>query len=177
MKALPSVVLFFGATELASWLIRMRKRDTLYRKALAIARRRGRPLLVVGKPFGWDKSKDAGSWVPWSKTGAHPCGDVTLDIRGVPECPVSIAADASDLSHIPSGTFGAVFVSCTLEHIDNLKGAWSELHRVSTLKGESPAVFVVHPQPWSFFAHLEPSHKWVISKADQGQLKARRLKG
>lgn len=177
MKALPSVALVIGATELTSWLIRMRKRDTLYQKALAVARSKDRPLLVVGKPFGWDKTKDAGSWVPWSNTGAHPCGDVTLDVRGAPECPVSIAADAADLSSIPTGTFGAVFSSCTLEHIEDLPSAWRELHRVSTLPGEDPSVFVVHPQSWCLFAHFEPSHRWVISKADQGHLKARRLKG
>ena len=177
MKPLPTIATALAATELCSWVLRMKQRDKLFRQALRVARRRGRPLLVVGKPYGWDDTKDAGAWVPWSRRGAHPCGDVTLDIRGAPECPVSLKGDASDLSSIPTGHFGAVFTSCTLEHIDDLPSAWAELHRVSTLPGEVPAVFVVHPQPWSVFAHLEPAHHWLISKADRGQLKARRLKG
>ena len=176
MKTVPLIAALAAGSELCSWLLRMRQREELFNQALSVARRRSRPLLVVGKPFGWDKTRNAGSWVPWSKKGAHKCGDVTLDIRGAPECPVSLKADASNLSFIPNGAFGAVFVSCTLEHIPDLPAAWRELHRISTLPGEAPAVFVVHPQPWSFFAHLEPSHQWLISKAHQGQLKARKLR-
>ena len=176
MSPVPAIAAVLAATELCSWVLRMKQRDLLFRQALRVARSRGRPLLVVGKPFGWDKDRDAGAWVPWSRRGAHPCGDVTLDVRGAPECPVSLKGDASDLSSIPTGAFGAVFTSCTLEHIERLPSAWAELHRVSSLPGEAPAVFVVHPQSWSLFAHLEPAHRWLISEADQGRLRARRLR-
>jgi hypothetical protein len=176
VRPVPAVAALLATAELCSWVLRMQQRDKLFRRALQVARSRGRPLLVVGKPHGWDKTRDAGPFVPWSGHGAHPCGDVTLDVRGAPECPVSLKGDASDLSSIPTGRFGAVFTSCTLEHIKDLPSAWSELHRVSTLPGEGPAVFVVHPQSWSLFAHFEPAHHWLISKADQGRLKARRLR-
>ena len=178
-----------AAIEGVSWLQRMHQRRVLYAKARAISRARGRPFLVVGKPFGWDAGRDAGPMVPWSRCGAHPCadggapslgdpeGDVTLDIRGVPECKDGMAGDITDLHMFPDGHFGAVFISCTLEHVDDIESAWRELHRVSMRPGEKPAVFVVRPQVWSWFAHFEPSHQWVISESKGGVLRARRRKG
>ena len=176
-----------AAVEGISWLHRMHQRNIYFAKATAISHSRGRPLMVVGKPFGWDSTRNASSWVPWSRCGAHPCADgsrpslgasvppgsVTVDIRGVPECEDGLAADITDLRQFPDGYFGAVYVSCTLEHVEDAPKAWSELHRVSTRPGEKPAVFVIHPQAWSWFAYFEPSHKWIIAEAKDGTFRGR----
>ena len=175
MNPLIALGLGVAAWETAAWLQRMHRRKVFFEAAERIARQRGKPLLIVGKPMGWDKDKPSGFM-------RHGCGcpekgDTVIDIvASAPECAANfVQADASDLSRWPDGHFGSAFVSCTLEHIDDIAGAWRELHRVTRGPGGS-AVFVNYPQHMCLFAFTCGAHKWLIKEAAGGRLVARRLR-
>ena len=129
-----------------------------------MARQRGKPLLVVGRPRGWSDSTQ-------SMLSRHGCGDVCVDITGCPECQAGMKADVADLSRFRTNSFGAAFASCTLEHVDDLPSAWRELNRVT-----GGHVFVVHPQNWAPFAYTCKSHRWVIDDIDGPKMKAGRIR-
>jgi SAM-dependent methyltransferase len=152
-----------GASEWYAHQLRQDARKKLFRAARAHCRRVGKPLLVIGRPDGWNSKRVVrrGDTVWWQR-GAHPCGDITVDV--LPDasvCPNYVQTSAEDLSMFPSDCFGAVFSSCTLEHVPNLPRAWREIQRVVDPRG---GIYVVRPQPWSFFAWLFPDHHWVILK-------------
>jgi SAM-dependent methyltransferase len=141
---------------------RQKLRKSLFTAARNHANRIAKPLLVIGRPDGWDKDRlvRKGDTV-WWREGAHPCGDYTVDVRpkGSLECPNYVETSAEDLSMFPDNFFGAVFSSCTLEHVPDLPRAWKEINRVVHPKG---VIYVIRPQPWSMFAWLFPAHNWVI---------------
>ena len=158
----------FGAaavTDVAATALRWRDRTKLFKEAERVAHSRGKPLLVVGRPYGWSDRNQA-------FLKRHGCGDVCIDITGCDECQGGLKADVADLSRFPSGYFGAAFASCTLEHVEDLPAAWAELNRVT-----NGNVFVVHPQNWSPFAYTCRSHKWVIDEVDGPRMRAGRIRG
>lgn len=114
----------------------------------------GKPLLVIGGPYGFGRS--------WGPPG-HGCGDVCLDInveacRG---CPNAVEGDIRDLSMFPDKTMGAAFASHVLEHLPTVadaEQALSELERVSE------ATFLVLPSKVSILAWLNPDHYLWVSE-------------
>ena len=157
-----------GAVALNEYMCRKRRNDGR-KEIFALCRQRSdalhKPLLVIGRPDGWTKDREvqAGDGTTWFKTGAHPCGDFTVDVRPKGKCACTnyIQSSAEDLSMFPNGFFGAIFSSCTLEHIPNAPQAFSEIKRVTHPDG---IIGIVRPQPYSLFAWLFPAHRWVIFK-------------
>lgn len=122
------------------------RRTVLYHAAEQAARRRHKPLLVIGRPRG----------------RAHGCGDVTVDIdRAVlTECPHGVVADARNLSMFADRQFGAVYVGGVFEAVPgNLRQAIREATRVAD------EVFVNHIDPDSFSAEFHPETRSVIYSA------------
>ena len=98
-----------------------------YREAEGFALNMGKPLLVVGGPYGSPINMTFGF-------KAHGCGDVCMDLdaRACRSCPTVIG----DIRDIPfsDGYFGAAYASHVVEHLptvaDGIK-AVEELYRVA----------------------------------------------
>jgi SAM-dependent methyltransferase len=116
------------------------ERRILYGRALAAARARDKPLLVVGSPHGM-----------------YNCGDVLLDLKDTGECE-SFTEGSVENMPFEDDRFGAVFVSHVLEHVCDPRRALTELHRVAD------EVFVAWPRPWRTIAWASPGHAWLMSK-------------
>jgi hypothetical protein len=128
------------------------RRQQLWRMARARATELGRPLLVVGDPDGGVVNAVVGR--------DYGCGDVCLDLSGCPRCPHGLRGRAEDLlPTLPSDSF-VVYVSCTLEYVDDAALVGHELHRVSG--GE---LFVAHVEPVSLTAYFYPGAQRRILRA------------
>lgn len=111
-----------------------------------------KPLLQVG-------AGTPGSSIATALFGPTLVGDVNLDIAapaGVPGRGRVVYGDAQDLSAWPDGSFGAVFASHVLEHVDRPDLALSEWRRVAD------KAFIVVPQWWCPHTWLHPGHRWFI---------------
>lgn len=145
----------FGAWQAAVQLGQVAERQLNYRAAEAEARRRGKPLLVVGGPLG---SNPLRRLLPLP---AHPCGNTCFDLdpAACRHCRRSVQGDVRDLSMFRDRQFGVAFVSHVLEHMPTIEGlnrAVVELARVADV------VYVVGPRKASLIAWLIPSHHlWV----------------
>lgn len=108
-----------------------------YKIAKRLAQKYNKPLIVIGNP-----------------KGRHPCGDITIDIKPLGECPVELKADVSNLSTIPDKYAGCVFISHVLEHLppDKAKKALSEINRISHTS------VIVFPTKYSILARIIPDH-------------------
>ena len=129
-----------------------------YREALAAARRRGKPLLVVGRPGGWPR--------------VYGGGDATVDLdpRVARDCPgTAVVADVRQLP-FPDGRFGAAFCSHVLDCLptpQDVACAWAELRRVA----EEVFLCTTHPQNL-FWRWVAPEIRvWVSPR--QGEVSAR----
>lgn len=160
-----------GALDLAAWVLRLRQRAVRFEQATKSARESGRPLLIAGRPNGWTDNSDANH-------SRHGCGnlaegDVVIDIAPAPECPNALQANLENLTGIPDGYFGAAFIGCTLEHVDDLNAAWAEIRRVT----DGP-IYAVVPQVWAPFAWWFPTHRWVLlALPKEGAPTALRIRG
>ncbi len=122
------------------WLFRRHQRNAVFEEAQARARELGLPLVVIGAPDHW-------------VTAGYPCGDITVDIESTSTCPNFISADIT--KQIPmADNSGVVFVSCTLEYVDDVEAAMRELRRVSG--GE---LYGVRVEPWTLTSILFPGTK------------------
>ena len=132
------------------------ERGQKWSEARAYADRSGKPLLVVGGPWGVSGIRERLAWP------AHGCGDVTVDIdaHAFQGCPCGEVADVRALP-FPDKHFGAVYVSHVLEHLPTVAEAQlaiAELQRVAD------KVFVCSPSaanPWSY---LNLTHHLVITQ-------------
>jgi hypothetical protein len=161
VRAAATVAATLLALDASAWVIRMYRRGALYEAALARARLRGKPLLVIGRPLGWTTGD-----VSWSR---HPCGDVTIDLTGASECPAGQQMDAQDLSKFATDHFGAVYSALVIEQVDDPQRAWSEWVRVA---GGPWNVFLVESQWWAPFTYWFPAHKWAVTPRVDGTIKA-----
>ena len=134
---------------------------TKHGAAVRHARAVGKPMLVVGGPYG--------SGVSGRLLGmkAHGCGDLCADIdpdscRG---CPF-VLADVRDLPW-PDGYFGACLCPHVLEHLETLEDidrAWGELHRVAD------GVYTCFPGKDSFAGWMAPGHHLWVKELGSGIL-------
>lgn len=133
---------------------RFSARKDLFSRAQARARETGRPLVVVGDPYGGAHTR----LLP-----AYGCGDLTLDLTGCPSCPNGMAVDL-DKERVSSvrDNSAVVYVSCVLEYVGQPENAWRELLRMA---GSVDNLFVVGVQPWSLTAALYPGAQRTISVA------------
>lgn len=137
------------ATAFLGWqawdgLNRLQERRTTFAKALATARHRGKPLLIVGLPYGM------------YGCGSAADGDVVLDLRTLRQCPNQVQGSVEDLTRWSEKHFGAAFVSHVVEHTCDPRRAVAELRRVAD------TVYMLYPPWWSLSAWLVPGHTHVV---------------
>ena len=172
------VILFFlagiclgtGSWQLAVWLGEIADKRKKYATASAYAQEKGKPLLVVGGPWGNKRARHL------LRMPAHGSGDVCLDTDGnaIHGHPNGVIAD---VTYIPFSdkSFGAVFASHLLEHLpstDDAKKALAELKRVAA------TVFIAYPSRQSIAGWLTPGHHlWVWQKDNATYVKQRGKSG
>lgn len=131
------------------------ERHREYAKASEYAGSVGKPLLVVGGPYGVGFLRSG-----FLRSPAHGFGDVCMDIdpmacRGAPE---AIRGSILDIPY-PDKYFGAAFASHVLEHmatVDIAVSAYDELSRVAD------RVFIATPRRLNVLAQFNPNHHlWV----------------
>ena len=155
MHPLPLVL---GAVQAATAMRQQAERVDRYNQALQRSQELGLPLLVVGAP------------AYSSPFRAHPCGDVTLDIREAVlyQCPEGgIISDVRDIP-FPDGYFGAIFCSHVLEHLptrDDILRAWSEMNRIS-----NGNVFIAGPSRLGLWNWVMSEHSMFVTQKGTGEL-------
>lgn len=154
-------ILLWGAAGVLvreAWLAlgprRWRRREG-YAAAKARAEELGLPLLVVGAP-------SAGFVNVWLSD--YGCGDLCVDLEGCPGCERAITGRAEDvLPMLPDGS-AVVFVSCTLEYVDDVERVWRELRRIAGRE-----VYAVTVEPWTLTAFFFPgAQRRILSAPDPG---------
>jgi len=161
---LPLLIVF--TNEVVAMSAQQEERGRKYELAHAYADYVGKPLLVVGGPYGADSFR-AGLNLP-----AHGWGDVCLDIsaEACADSTPYVQADVRDIP-FPNKYFGAAFCSHVLEHLPTAKdciAAVNELNRVADI------VLVAYPTPDSMIACLIPDHwLWLHQEGNTLYIKQR----
>jgi hypothetical protein len=164
------VLVAVGIWQLAVWLFEIRDKNRKYRAASSSAARYGKPLLVVGGPWGAKPARH------WFNKPAHGDGDVCIDIdrRAIYSHPVGVVSSVTDIP-FPDGTFGAAFASHLLEHLPTVGDARRALDELNRVAEE---VFIVYPSRQSIAAWIIPEHRlWVWQEGDRTYLKQRGVSG
>ena len=128
-------------------VMRKRHRSLLYKKALKRANDTGKKLLVIGDPengiantlFGTD----------------YGYGDECLDLTGCPKAPEGVKVYKGKLEDIlPTIDLSerVVFISCTLEYVDDIRGIIDRLHGM-----ERDDLFILNIDPWTIEAWWYPT--------------------
>lgn len=144
------VIACYGA---GAWVLDVVLRPLMIRdRALAAAKRRGKPVLNIG-------AGTPGSSIRVSILGPTMWGDVNCDIAGAGECAPDHVCYC-DAHNIPYSDkhFGAVIASHVLEHVDDPALVLREMHRVAD------EVFVVVPRWWGIHTWIQPEHRWYVTK-------------
>jgi len=166
LAAIAGVLVAAGIWQLIILRNENRDKDRKYAAASAECAASGKPLLVVGGPWGTRSARR------WLKRPAHGGGDVCLDIdaRALAGHPTPVVASVTDIPFADK-TFGAVFVSHVLEHLpttDDATKALKELNRVAD------RVYIVYPSRNSIGGWLTPGHHlWVWQEGTRTFLKQR----
>lgn len=137
------VVLGVVVWEGAWWAARKHKRGAFYREAKDLARRLGKPLVVVGAP-------DRGA-----TSSPSSADDIVVDIAPS-NAPNFIQADICQRIPLPDNS-AVVYVSCVLEYVSDANAAMRELLRVS-----GGDLFVCRVEPWTLTAYLYPGAKRTL---------------
>lgn len=131
-------------------LTRLDERARLFLQAAERARTLGRPLIVVGNP-------DGGMATRFIRT--YGCGDMCVDLKGCPLCPVTRVADITQGPLEGVGDDSAVvYVSCVLEYVGDLQAALMELARIA---GSPRNLYIATVQPWTLTSVLYPGARWT----------------
>ena len=148
---IPGLIGGFAGWEAWWWAAQKTERSRAYALATDAAKRRGKPLLIVGEP---DEE--------------YPCpkgrGDRVVDLRPRSVCASYQRANVEDLWQFHDQQFGAVLASFTVEHTCHPDRTMRELHRVSD------EVFVVYPYPWRASGRLVPGRSWTVRETTPGVL-------
>lgn len=154
LPLLGSVVgLYAIADTYSCFFARRHARRAYYSRARERARELGLPLLVVGDPDTGYITKYFGR--------DYGCGDVCTDLSGCPACAVRLPGRLEDVLPTLAAQSHVVFVSVTLEYVDDLPLCIRELERVAAPAG----LFVVRVEPYSSTFWLYPGAKWVLFSA------------
>jgi hypothetical protein len=140
-----------------------------YRLADAVAKARGRPLVVVAGPYGGNALKQTFHFA------FHGCGELCIDLdpAACQGCPY-IYGDILNLP-LANGEAGSVFASHILEHMHSIEDeaqAWWELHRVS-----DGNVFVCVPRTDSIAGWIATDHHLWVHEVASGTLRVREREG
>jgi hypothetical protein len=151
-----------------AFLREQQERRVKYNTAVQTAEASGKPLLVVGGPWG------ASRWRHLTGVPAHGCGDVCLDMDS--HACEGCNYQAGDITDMPFGDkeFGAVFCAHVLEHMPTGRDcahAWWELNRVSD------TVFVCLPGKDTIGGWITSGHKLWVSNLGSGMLKVQERRG
>lgn len=163
------IILAIAIWQLIVWLFEIRDKNNKYKAAVEYAQKSGKPLLVVGGPWGVQPARR------WFNKPAHGDGDVCLDIdrRAIEGHPCAVVASCTNIPFADK-TFGAVFSSHVLEHIPTTEAAKNALEEMNRVAG---AVFIVYPSRQSIVAWLmRDHHLWIWQKGNQTHVKQRRDK-
>jgi len=114
------------------------ERKIVFAKAERASRRSGKPLLVVGAPYGM-----------------YGCGDTNLDIHDSGECASHVTGSIENIP-FPDKHFGVAFASHVLEHACDPEKALAELHRAAD------KVFILYPRAWRTITWASPGHTWYM---------------
>lgn len=125
-----------------------------YAVAQAHARAIGAPLLVLGDPDTGFITRHFGR--------DYGCGDVCTDVSGCPACPSRLQGRAEDVLPLLPSRSHVIFVSLTLEYVDDLPRVIAELERIAV---DRTAIHVVAIEPGSSTFFLYPGAKWVVRSA------------
>lgn len=148
-----------GVHQMAAMSAQQEDRDRKYELARAYADYVGKPLLVVGGPYG------AAGFRRAANLPAHGFGDYCLDLDPA-ACDGGSEYVHADVRDIPfSGKyFGAAFVSHVLEHLPTVQDCFdavNELNRVADV------VLVAYPTESSLIATLIPDHYlWLYQEGN-----------
>lgn len=157
------LVVLFGVHQVSMLLGQELNKFDIEWDALQDADLSGKPLLVVGGP--WGSSNNFRRW--W---GTHTAGDVCIDISptACEGAPVALQGDIRDLP-FEDKEFGSVLSSHVLEHMETLEDltlAWGELHRVAD------NVHVAVPSAALMWAYFAPEHHLWVQRMDNYTLVA-----
>ncbi len=144
---------------LISWQARNAFRHYLdsrrqYDLARNYADKAGKPLLIVGGPYGSSPLRQIFRW------HAHGAGDYCVDIKPG-ACAGAPRAIEADIRHIPLPTksMGAVLASHVLEHLPTVADCVAS---IAELERVADKVYIAWPGKSSLIAWLHPGHHlWV----------------
>lgn len=156
---------FLGVEAVDALVVRRWWRRRTYAAALKKAAELGKPLLVVGRPQAGYINNVVGP--------DYGCGDVCTDIVGCSPCPREMRGPLEEVLPRLSSASYVIYVSCTLEYVDDLPRCVRELERVAVPGG----LFVVRVAPGSSTFWLWPGAKWVLSSAPPGPWRYTRRAG
>ena len=149
------------------WELEIRDKDRKYRAAFDYAQKSGKPLLVIGGPWG------VKAYRRLLDKPAHGNGDVCLDIdrRALGNHPCAVVASCTDIP-FSDKAFGAVFSSHVLEHMPTTQAAEKALAEMNRVAG---SVFIAYPSRQSIPAWIiKDHHIWVWQKGGKTLLKQRK---
>ena len=128
---------------------RRSRRRIGYEQALLRSRETGKPLVVLGSPSNGAVNSLLGP--------DYGCGDLCIDLGGCAGCATSATGPAELVLGELANDSAVVFVSCTLEYVDDVDRVWSEVLRVS-----GGDLYVVTVEPLSLTAWFYPGARRVV---------------
>ena len=161
------IILAIGTWQLIIWILEIRDKNRKYQAAVDCAKKNGKPLLVIGGPWG------VKSFRRLLNKPAHGNGDVCLDIdrRALGNHPCAVVASCTDIP-FSDNAFGALFSSHVLEHMPTTKVAEQALAEMNRVAG---SVFIAYPSRQSIAAWIiRDHHIWVWQKGGRTLLKQRK---
>lgn len=143
------------------------ERDDKFAAARIAAFQTGRPLLVVGGPWGDAGLRKALNWP------CHGHGDICMDIdpRACGEDHF-VFGDVRDIP-FPDRFFGAVFCSHVLEHMPTPEDCEIAVHELWRVADE---VFICVPGKGTLLAWLAPTHHLWVREVEPGVVIAQPMK-
>lgn len=121
---------------------RMYNHVQYYKLALARSKLLNKPLMVIGEPSAGYSNKIFGPM--------YGCGDILLDIKIESQCN-SNEGDIQETLPTYGDNSHIIFISYTLEYVDDLESLIPHILRVS---GGWENVIVIHAKPWSIWTQL-----------------------
>lgn len=164
------LVLAIALWQLVVWMVEIQDKNRKYRAASAQAESSGKPMLVIGGPWGGKQYRH------WVNKPAHGGGDVCMDIdpRAIKDHPCGILASVTHIP-CPDKTFGAAFASHLLEHLPTAEDAMQALAELDRV---ADAVYIAYPSKQSVGGWITAGHKlWIWQKGQTTFVEQRRSTG
>lgn len=133
-------------------VIRRQNRRDVFNAAVAQANATQKQLVVVGNPDGGIVNSMVGR--------DYDCGALCIDERGCPKCKVQAVAQLAQVLPTLPDNSAVIFVSGTLEYVDNLPQILAQLQRVS-----GGDLFVSHVPAYTMTAFFYPGARRRILQA------------